>query len=61
MLCMSLARDHYLKGKAQYSIPPHLGSLSCEKRMYATSKAVAQNSWYKEVNCTSPSHSIRVP
>ncbi len=33
-------REHYLKGNAQYNLPPHLGRMFGKNQtMYATSKA----------------------
>jgi hypothetical protein len=56
-------REHYLNGKAQYSWPPNCGSLFCKKvkKYFQYKNDLIQTSWYKEVNRTEPSPSVRVP
>ncbi len=51
---VSAWRSTVLKGKAQYGWPPHQGSLFCKK-------SINTNQVYKEVNCTEPSPSVRLP
>jgi hypothetical protein len=51
------------EGKGSYSWPPHRGSLFCkrDKWYFQAKNELIDTSLYKEVNCTWPSASVRVP
>ncbi len=57
------ARALLLKGKAQFSWPPCSNTLFCKqgKYIYQFKKRLIWTSWYKEVNRTGVSTSVRIP
>ncbi len=60
---ITFTRESFLKGKAQYSWPPHLGSLFVKKdeQDFNEKKQQIYTSQYTEVSGTAPSPSVSVP